>query len=140
MRITDAIRGEHAAMRPLIRHFRESTKPGVTMEPALVKSNATAMKTIIRAHASVEDALLFEKWKKFPVVRHALNEHKEIEGLLDQAIKEGDQKVLNHAMRLTLGHFAEEERDVFPLLEKELTKNQLAQLGMEWAQLRQIKL
>ena len=58
----------------------------------------------------------------------------------DQAIAEGDQKVLNHAIRLTLGHFAEEEKDVFPLLEKELTKNQLAQLGMDWAQLRGIKL
>lgn len=140
MKITDAIRGEHAAMRPLLRHVRESTKPGATMEPPIVKANATALKQIIRAHASMEDALLFERWKKFPVVRHALNEHKEIEGLLDQAIADGDQKVLNHAVRLALGHFAEEEKDVFPLLEKELSKNQLAQLGMEWAQLRGIKL
>lgn len=140
MRITDAIRGEHAAMRPLLRHIRESTKPGVAMDAAIVTANATALKQIIRAHSSIEDALLFEKWKKFPVVRHALREHKEIEELLDQAIADGDQKVLNHAVRLALGHFAEEERDVFPLLEKELPKAQLAQLGMEWAQLRGIKL
>lgn len=140
MRITDAIRGEHAAMRPLLRHFRESTKPGTTMAPELVKANATSIKKIVQAHASIEDALLFEKWKKFPVVRHALREHKEIDELLDQAIAEGDQKVFNHAIRLTLGHFAEEERDVFPLLERELSKNQLAQLGMDWAQLRGIKL
>ena len=127
-------------MRPLLRHFREATKPGAVMGQDMVRSNATAIKKIIQAHASIEDALLFERWKKFPVVRHALREHREIEELLDQAIAEGDQKVLNHAIRLTLGHFAEEEKDVFPLLEKELTKNQLAQLGMDWAQLRGIKL
>ena len=140
MRITDAIRGEHAAMRPLLRHFREATKPGAVMVPEFVKANATTLKKIIQAHASIEDALLFERWKKFPVVRHALREHREIEELLDQAITEGDQKVLNHAIRLALGHFAEEERDVFPLLEKELSKYQLAQLGLDWAQLRGIKL
>lgn len=140
MRITDAIRGEHAAMRPLLRHIREMTKPGVTMDAPIVKANATALKQIIRAHATIEDALLFEKLKKFPVVRHALREHTEIEELLDQAAADGDQKVLNHAVRLALGHFAEEERDVFPLLEKELPKNKLAQLGVEWAQLRGIKL
>lgn len=140
MRITDALRGEHAAMRPLLRHFRESTKPGTKMDPSMVKANATTLKQIIHAHASIEDALLFQKWKKFPVVRHALREHTEIEELLDQAAQEGDQKVLNHAVRLTLGHFAEEEKDAFPLLEKELTRAQLAQISLEYIQLRAIKL
>jgi hemerythrin superfamily protein len=140
MRITDAFRGEHACMRPFLRFVRESTKPGVCMEPALVKSNATALKKIVQAHASIEDSLVFERWKKVPAIRHALNEHKEIEDLLDQAAEEGDQKVLNHAVRLILGHFAEEERDVFPALEKKLPPAVLAQLGVEWAQLRAIKL
>jgi len=140
MRITDAFRGEHAAMRPLLRFIRESTKPEACMEPAVVKANAANLKKIIQAHSSIEDSLVYTKCKKIPAVRHALNEHKEIEGLLDQAADEGDQKVLNHAARLILGHFAEEERDVFPALEKTVPQAKLAQLGLEWAQLRAIKL
>jgi hemerythrin superfamily protein len=119
--------------------LREATKPGCVMPQPLVKANACALRTMVSAHASMEDALLFEKLKRIPVVRHALNEHKEIEGLLDQAVAEGDQKVLNHAARLILGHFAEEEKDVLPLLEQKIPPAKLAQLGLDYIQLRAIK-
>ncbi len=141
MRITDAFRGEHAAMRPLLRHIRETTKPGTKVGPSVVKALASAYKKSIFAHASVEDQLLFEKYKKAsPFVRHALREHKEIDELFDQAAEDGDQKVLNHAVRLTLGHFAEEERDVFPFLEKTVSKEELASLGLQYMELRGVKI
>lgn len=168
MRITDAIRGEHASMRPLLRQFREETDASAKADPVLVKAKASALKTIIKAHATIEEPYLFRPMLDHPrvkqavqaakaakatdapgqaierkidkVVRHALKEHKEIDTLLDKAIETGDQRALNKATRLALGHFAEEERDVFPLAEKILGANRLAQLGAEWAAARGIRL
>jgi hemerythrin-like domain-containing protein len=139
MRVTDALRGEHAAMQPQLRYVREMTKPGRSMEPTVVKALSAALKQTIYAHSSLEDSLLYQRWKKIPVVRHALREHSEIHELLDQAAAEGDPAVLNHAVRLTLGHFAEEERDAFPVLEKQLSADELAALGLEWMRLRGFK-
>ncbi len=110
------------------------------MESAVVKATAAALKQSIYAHSSIEDVLLYEKWKKLPVVRHALREHKEIEELLAQAVSEGDPAVLNHAVRLALGHFAEEEKDVFPLLEQKISPDELASLGVQWMQLSGFKI
>lgn len=140
MRITDAIRGEHAAMRPLLRRIRENTKPGMRVEPEAVRCDARALKTIIHAHATIEEPLLFKPLMNFEPVRHAVEEHKEIDRLLELAIKSGDQKVLHRLAKLTLGHFAEEEEDIFPIAEKKLTQAQLARLGAEWAQARGIRM
>lgn len=156
MRITDAIRGEHASMRPLLRQFREETDASVKVDPVLVKAKASALRTIIKAHATIEEPYLFQpmldrlklpngvtkdlKAKIEKVVKHAFKEHKELDALLDQAVETGDKRALNKATRLAMGHFAEEERDVFPLAEQALGTNMLAQLGAEWAAARGIRL
>ena len=159
MRITDAIRGEHASMRPLLRQFREETDASVKANPVLVKAAASALRTIIRAHATIEESFIFEPMLAHPgvkqalkdgvgdghlkvakVVKHALKEHKELDALLDKAVETGDQRALNKATRLALGHFAEEERDVFPMAEKLLGPNRLSDLGAEWATARGIRL
>jgi hemerythrin-like domain-containing protein len=135
MRITDAIRGEHAAMRPLLRQLRELTEPGSTMRPEFVKEHAKTLWTIIRAHTTVEEPL-FLLLRGHGSAKHALDEHKQIELLLKLAMRTGDQRVFNKGIRLTLGHFDEEERDVFPLAERVLGQAKLAQLGVEWLQAR----
>lgn len=140
MRITDALRGEHAAMRPMVRLVREQTRPGAKVDQSFVKSTARGIKTTIHAHATVEEPFLLAPLKSFPAAKHALEEHKEIDALLDKAIKTGDQATLHKATRLIIGHFAEEERDVFPLAEKKLCAAKLAQLGTDWALARGIKL
>lgn len=154
MRITDALRGEHASMRPLLRQFREETEAGVKTDPVLVKAKASALRTIVKAHATIEEPYLFEPMmaavkavkdeataKKIAKdVKHALKEHKEIHDLLDKAVETGDQRALNKAARLALGHFAEEERDVFPQAEALLGPNRIAELGAEWAAERGIRL
>lgn len=140
MKITDAIRGEHAAMRPFLRQVREDTKPGANMPAAKVQVSAQALKTMIHAHATVEEPYLLKPLKNYEPARHALDEHEELEDLLDVAVKTGSQKSLHKAVKLALGHFDEEERDVFPLAEKALGLNKLAQLGAEWARARGIRM
>lgn len=139
-RITDALRGEHAAMRPLLRGIRESSKSGMKMDPESVRCYAKALKTIIHAHATVEEPFLLKPLQNFEPARHALEEHKEITLLTELAIKSGSQKVLHKLVCLALGHFAEEEEDLFPLAEKKLTQAQLVKLGSEWAQARAVRL
>lgn len=140
MKITDALRGEHASMRPFLRAVREQTNAGVSMDKPVVKCNAAALKTMIRAHASVEEPYLLEQMRGNAAAEHALQEHKEIDQLLDKAASSGSQSVLNKAVRLILGHFAEEERDVFPVAEKKMSPARLSQLGTEWAQARAIRI
>jgi len=140
MRITDALRGEHAAMRPLIRSIREQTRPGTKVGKDLVTCYANGIKTTIIAHTTVEEPFLFFQLKNEPAVKHALMEHKQIDDLLTKAIETGDQATLHKATRLIIGHFAEEEQDVFPLAEKKLCAVKLSQLGAGWAEARGIKL
>jgi hypothetical protein len=141
MRITDALRGEHAAMRPLLRQLREKTAPGEKMPPPVVKTNADALWTIIRAHTTVEEPLLellanSDRRGVAEPAQHALDEHEEIQVLLKLSIQGGDQRVLNRAVRLLLGHFFEEERDVFPVAEKVLKPAKQASLGLDWLRAR----
>ena len=144
MRITDALRGEHAAMRPSLRQLREKTAPGEKMPKPLVKAHAEVLWTSIRAHTTVEEPLLELLAKSgreaaIKPAKHALDEHKEIELLLKLAVQGGDQRVLHRSVQLILGHFFEEEQDVFPLAEKVLSKKKQADLAIEWLKSRGIR-
>jgi hypothetical protein len=104
-----------------------------------VKCHARAVKTVIHAHATVEEPFLLKPLRNYVEARHALDEHEELDQLIDMAVMAGSQKSLHRAVKLALGHFDEEEEDVFPLAEKVLGANKLCQLGLEWARARGIR-
>jgi hypothetical protein len=140
MKITEALLSEHAAMYPHLRFVREQTRPNCKMDKAMVRCHASAIKTTVKAHATVEEPYLLLQIKDLVAAKHALKEHVELDRLLECAIKTGDQAALHKAVRLAIGHFKEEERDVFPAAEKLLGPTKLMQLGVEWALARGIKL
>lgn len=83
MRITDLLRGEHAAMRALLRQIRAQTASSEGMSCLVVKTNARALWTLIRAHTAVEEPLLnllanSNQGKIVKDAQHALDEHEEI--------------------------------------------------------------
>lgn len=139
MRVTDAIRGEHAAMRPLIRYLRDKTKPGVNISRDLIICNSTALAMTVAAHAKLEEDLLFKCFPSVKPVKHAMAEHKQLDLLFDKA-STGDKTALHNATKLLLGHFDEEERDIFQFLDKVLTPSQQMELGIEWADMRRVSL
>jgi len=125
-------------MRPSLRQLREKTASGEKMPKPLVKAHAEVLWTSIRAHTTVEEPLLL-LLKSQKSAQHALDEHEEIELLLKLAVQGGDQRVLHRAVRLILGHFFEEEQDVFPLAEKVLSPKKQADLAIEWLKSRGIR-
>ena len=142
MKITEAIAGEHAAMRPMLRHLREATAPGRRVDPAMIRASAHMLNISLKAHAGVEEPLLLKplKDKGDKAAKHAIAEHKEITDKLNDAIRTGNQATLNYAVRLVLGHFDEEERDVFPAAEKLLGNTRLSELGAKYLVVRGVKL
>jgi len=138
MRITDAIRGEHAAMRPLLRHVRESTRGGAP--PAMAMANARAIKTIIRAHTTVEMPCLLGPLRNQKPVKEVVAKHRDAEVLLDNSILTGSARNLHKAVLTILDYFDREEREIFPLACKVLTPSQQMSLGTKWASMRGLKL
>lgn len=140
MKITEAIQGEHAAMRPMLRHLREATAPGRKVDPAMIRASANMLNVSLKAHAAVEEPLLLKPLKGNEAAKHAIAEHKEITDKLNEAIRTGNQATLNYAVRLALGHFDEEERDVFPAAEKILGNAKLSALGAKYLLIRGVRL
>lgn len=140
MKITEAIAGEHAAMRPMLRHLRETTAPGRKVDPAMIRASANMLNISLKAHAAVEEPLLLKPLKDNKAAKHAIGEHKEITDKLNDAIRTGNQATLNYAVRLVLGHFDEEERDVFPAAEKLLGNAKLSELGAKYLLIRGVRL
>ncbi len=136
MRITDALRGEHAAMRPQLRAIR-GTASG--MSSVQVQANATLLTTILRAHYSVEEACLLRPLEKHRSVAEAIIAHKNVLVLLGTASRNGRSASLQRAAEDALANIEQEERAIFPVADRRLSTGQQTNLASRWLQLRGIK-
>jgi hemerythrin-like domain-containing protein len=127
IKITDLIRGEHCALKKLIKQLQSDNSMSALKIQFLRK--------VISTHAALEDRLLFNRMASYPAVAHALKEHQEIEKLIDLSYK-GVPGSITKLTDLLMDHFDDEERYVFPLIEQKLSLSELYALGKKWARAR----
>lgn len=146
MRITDALRGEHAAFYAQFDHL-EATLPQAG-SAAEVRAAAVLLAAALASHAALEDRLLFDALEPQlgPIGPLAVMraEHDEIErGLAELAETQGLENARTlalHVVHVARDHFAKEEQVLFPIAERTLDVGALTSLGAAWAEARKVKL
>lgn len=141
MKVTDAFLGEHGAFYAQFDWLEEA----LTLEtPAgTVPRFAEMLASALEPHARLENELLFGPLEAAmgggpaSVMRM---EHEQIEGLLGEAARAGDEAAartaLLEAIRLAREHFLKEERIAFPMAESTFGPARLEELAVRWAQAR----
>ena len=146
MKITDALRAEHAVFHNLFDHLERTLPRLKTL--AEVKAVAAPLEAVLAAHSAAEDVLLIAP------LEHCLSqlgqqenfhrEHEEIDALLrqvraSQELKQA-RKLFLSAVAYSRTHFDKEERILFPLAEKVLKPKTLTTLGADWFKQREAAL
>jgi hemerythrin-like domain-containing protein len=142
MKITEALFAEHLVFHNMFDYI-ETVAPRLKTV-AEVKSLATLMESLLKAHSDTEDELflgpLEHCFEQIGQRDALLEEHKEI----DESLRSLRQvRNLRKARQLLLAavtysrkHFDKEERIVFPLAERVLNSKTLAALGQTWVEQR----
>jgi len=137
--IIEILVAEH---RVFLRLFEEVERSlHLLKTPDEVRFACRLIQGLLHRHGGVEDDL------SFVAVDHILKEHKrharldhdhrEIDRLLEKATSVRDMRKARSRLKAALAgcraHFREEERNLFPLLEKALQPETLVALGRAWA-------
>jgi hemerythrin-like domain-containing protein len=142
MKITEALFAEHLVFHSMFDHI-EATAPGLKTL-AEVKSLATLMEELLRAHSDTEDELfigpLEHCFEQIGQRDAFLEEHREIDESLrsirgTRQLKRARQLLLS-AVTYSRKHFDKEERIVFPMAERVLKSKTLTALGQKWMEQR----
>lgn len=146
MKITDALLGEHGTLVAMFdrldHHLESATQVGEVREQAALLAAA------LITHAHLEDELLFAALAAAgappDLVASMAEDHETIAGGLRRAqgtalAAEARDELLT-AVALARRHFEVEERMAFPLAVNLLGEAKLAELGVEWAQRRAVRL
>jgi hemerythrin-like domain-containing protein len=142
MKITEALLAEHLVFHNLFDHI-EATAPHLKTL-AEVKSLASLMESMLKAHSDTEDELfigpLEHCFEQIGQRDTFLEEHQEIDNNLKlvQGAKRTRRacQLLLAAVAYSRKHFDKEERIVFPMAERVLKGNTLAALGQTWMEQR----
>jgi hemerythrin-like domain-containing protein len=143
MKITDILLAEHIVFHNVFDHI-EHALPNLKTTGE-VKALAALLEGLLRGHSHTEDDLVFAP------LEHCLEqlgqrdsfeeEHREIDASL---LRVGEARQLAEARRLlqravaySRNHFDREERIVFPLAEKVMKQQTLAELGKTWMKQRE---
>jgi hemerythrin-like domain-containing protein len=143
MKITEALLAEHVVFHNIFDYIERVLPKLKTLGE--VKRLAELMESLLRAHARTEEDLVFAP------LEHCLeqlgqadsfeHEHREIDaGLLKvrAARRLPDaRRLLTRAVLASRKHFDHEERIAFPLAEKVLKRETLAELGRSWVKQRE---
>ena len=143
MRLTDALRAEHAVFHTLFDTLDRSAH--MLTEIGQVHTAARLLGSVLQFHGEAEDKLLM------PIIEPLLSELGQDEKFHEEhhAIDEGLEKILachdlnvaNRALervvQIARAHFDLEERVVFPLTEERVNAASLEKLGREWAMIKQ---
>jgi hemerythrin-like domain-containing protein len=146
MKITEILLAEHVVFHNLFDHIERCAPKLRTL--AEIKSLASTLETLLRAHSETEDELFvaplehcFEQIGQRDTFHE---EHDEIDGTLLAVEKARDTKkarqLLLNAVSAARKHFDKEERIVFPLAERTLKADTLKSLGGEWMRRREAAL
>jgi hemerythrin-like domain-containing protein len=142
MKITEALFSEHLVFHNMFDHL-EATVPRLKTL-AEVKSLASLMESLLKAHSDTEDELFigplehcFEQMGQRDAF---LYEHQEIDTSLKNVQEAKDLKkarqLLLSAVTYSRKHFDKEERIVFPLAERVLKNKTLTALCQTWMEQR----
>jgi len=143
MKITDILLAEHIVFHNVFDHIERALPQLKTLGE--VKALASLLESLLRGHSRTEDDLVFAP------LEHCLEqlgqrdgfeeEHQEIDASLVR-VRQAKQlavarRLLHRAVAYSRHHFDREERIVFPLAEKVMKPETLAELGKTWLQQRE---
>lgn len=143
MKITDALRGEHAIFYSL---FDLSLGPSAAASGESLGALAKSLYGAILAHATIEDELLFQALDPYLPGAGPLacmrDEHHEIERAFAAAANGGPGAVvsLGRATALAREHFLKEEEVLFPMADEMIEPRRLHAIGAEWAIRRGVRI
>ena len=144
MKLTDALRGEHAIIYELFDYVRETAAKSDDFQD--VRGAVLVLERLLLSHAQLEENLLFPHLEPhlgqagpLAVMRA---EHQEIDDLIAVAKAENAvgalKSVIAQLLDLAYGHFQKEERVLFAMAQQFLDEATLAELGDEWAVRRKV--
>lgn len=144
MRIVQALLGEHGAMYPLLELI-ESTAPLAELEA--LKMQANCLQSTLCSHADLEETLLRPAiLQHLPVPaadpdgKSAPSDHDIIKAGLSRVLNcagaEEARQTLLDILAKTRKHFLKEETIIFPIADRELSRQSQEHLGAEWARRR----
>jgi hemerythrin-like domain-containing protein len=144
MKITDALRGEHAVIYELFEYVRETADKSDDVQD--VHGAVAALERALVPHAKVEENLLFPNLEarlgQAGPLAVMLSEHQRLEELLTAAIRENDpgalKSVIGQLLELAYNHFHKEEQVLFGMAQQFLDEAKLTELGDEWAASRKV--
>jgi hemerythrin-like domain-containing protein len=144
MKLTNALRGEHAVLYELFAYLNETIRDSDDL--AEVRGAVSVVERLLVSHARIEEDLLFPRLEPhlgqmgpLAVMRA---EHSQIEGLLDAARQERDvaalKSLVGELLTLAYGHFQKEESVLFDMAERFLGGAALTEMGDQWAARRNV--
>ena len=139
MKLTDVLRGEHAAFRALLDEVEDMAS--FAGEIAQIESAMTVLSTEVKSHAALEEKLLFPALethvKPGELLAEMRADHEQIRLGLERIEDARDLDEALEAVRQTLAiarkHFKNEEEKLYALAEEVLDDETLIQLGEAWA-------
>lgn len=148
MKLTDALRGEHGAMYPLLAFIRARVESAKLED---VRLFAGCLESVLISHADIEDAIL-----RPPIEEHlpvppsnpdgtpGPTDHQVIRGLLTGVMAATEvseaRRLLQETIADTYKHFEKEETKIFAIAEREIPLEVQAELGVGWAARRGVRL
>ncbi len=146
MKLTDALRGEHAVLYDLFAHLDEAMR--TRDDVADVRAAVAVLARLLVAHARIEEELLFPRLEPhlgrtgpLAVMRE---EHSRIDRLLDAAGTETDvtalKSTVSQLLQLARSHFSKEESVLFGMAERFIGADVLTEMGANWATARNVTL
>lgn len=145
MKLTDMLRGEHAAFRALLDEIEEMAS--FAGEVAQIESAMTVLATEVKSHAALEEKLLFSALEPYAGTDELLAgmhaDHEKIRSGLGRIEDARDLNEALKAVRRTLGiareHFNNEEEKLYALAEEVLDDETHIRLGEAWTKARSVK-
>ena len=138
MKITEALVAEHTIFLGVFDQI-ERALPSLTT-PVEVMTMARIVEGLLEGHAKTETDLAYlaldHVQQHNGELSHMYQDHEEIDDRLRQVQKANTcaqaRRLLKSAIAASREHFRAEERSVFPLLERVLQEETLAELGQDW--------
>ncbi len=146
MKITDALRGEHAVLYVLFEDVRETINDSDNIE--IIRKSISTLDKALLSHAAIEDNILFPALDQHIAGMGPLEmmraEHKNVDELVEAARVEQDMAALisqaKQLIDLAFGHFQKEEMALFAMAEQFLSEEELTALGDQWAATRNVEI
>ena len=138
MRITEALVAEHTIFMSVFDQIERALPSLAT--PAEVRTMASIIERLLEGHAKTETNLAYlaldHMLEHNGELKRMHQDHHEIDDRLRKVHTANTcaeaRRLLKAAIGASRDHFQGEERSVFPLLEKSLGEETLAELGQTW--------